>query len=567
MQLLNHRHDMLEFLQNILAALETMLVSPSIFREFTFSRRKTIQHVVRPFYRPLEEFAQEIEGLFTDQLNDECMLSMSEQMRIQFRDRLQNSPHCMLPSYNHTLPNGQEKGTYLALDVGGSTFRVALVELSGRDEGAKGLRIIRIVSSAIDNSVKLLPGTLFFDWMAQKIEAMLADVSDNYGHQDIPLPMGLAWSFPIEQTSIRGGLLLSMGKGFHCSNDTIGQDLGELIMQACQRRNLNVKMDAIVNDSSATLLSRAYTDSATRISIILGTGTNAAIHLPVSAVGSSKFGNRPQTWHDRASHVLVNSELSMFGRGVLPTTRWDDHLNRTHLLPDYQPLEYMITGRYLGEIVRLILLEAVKTAGLFGGTLPLTLSEPYSLDTAIVAVIEGDDSPTLSISRTYIQTHHSFPNPPTPADLLFLRTVCCSVSRRSAAYLATGIHALYRLRSELETEASQLAQQLQTGLPSPAPSPIDDCDGNGKLTIACEGSIINKYPGFRDRCQNYIERTIKAEGKGMKEGDCVVLETAFESAIVGAAVAVACVETDEKEVMVAGKEAEVLIRESIAVDI
>jgi len=152
---------------------------------------------------------------------------------------------------------------------------------------------------------------------------------------------------------------------------------------------VNVRIDAIINDSTATLLARAYLDASTRFAIILGTGCNAAIHLPVTILGPEKFGIRPSSWHEKATHVLVNTELSMFGKGIFPTTPWDDLLNDKHQLPDFQPFEQLISGRYLGEIVRLILVEAIQTAGLFGGEMPEGLSEPYSLDTLTIATIES----------------------------------------------------------------------------------------------------------------------------------------------------------------------------------
>ena len=204
-------------------------------------------------------------------------------------------------------------------------------------------------------------------------------------------------------------MLQNMGKGFRAADGgTLGQDLGELIMNACQRRvsryllwislarsllillkNLNIQIDALVNDSTATLLSRAYIDPSTRFALILGTGCNMAIHLPVSSLGSTKLGTRPQSWHDAASHVLVNTELSMFGRDILPTTRWDDFLNLTHHRPWFQPFEHLTSGRYLGEVVRLIAVEAVQSAGLFDGRVPRGFGEPYAFDTATMAAIEA----------------------------------------------------------------------------------------------------------------------------------------------------------------------------------
>jgi hexokinase len=150
-------------------------------------------------------------------------------------------------------------------------------------------------------------------------------------------------------------------------------------------------VDAIINDGSATLLSRAYSDSFTRFGLILGTGTNASIMLPVTAISDAKFANRPRIWREQAKHVLVNTEFSMFGKHILPMTRWDDYVNRTHNLPDYQPFEYLIGGRYLGEIVRLIIIEAVQTAGLFRNQIPERLLEAYSLETSLLAAIEAYD--------------------------------------------------------------------------------------------------------------------------------------------------------------------------------
>ena len=180
-----------------------------------------------------------------------------------------------------------------------------------------------------------------------------------------------------------------MGKGFLAAHGLLGQDLGDLIQDACSRKGLNVHLNAIVNDSSATLLSKAYLDSTTRFALILGTGVNAAVHLPVHIFSPPKFGERPAEWHDSAKHVIVNTELSMFGGGILPYTRWDEQLLATHPKPDFQPLEHFVAGGYLGEIARLALVEGIQTAGLFGGVVPPSLREVYSLETETLSRIES----------------------------------------------------------------------------------------------------------------------------------------------------------------------------------
>lgn len=181
-----------------------------------------------------------------------------------------------------------------------------------------------------------------------------------------------------------------MGKGFLATRGLLGEDLGEILEAACGRAGLAVALGALVNDGSATLLSQAYRHAATRFGLILGTGTNIAVHLPVGALGRSKFGpERPAAWFAAARHVIVNTELGMFGRrpGLLPRTRWDDCLRAAHPRPDFQPLEHLLAGFYLGEICRLALAEAVETTGLFGGVLPPSLEKPYSLDTATLSQI------------------------------------------------------------------------------------------------------------------------------------------------------------------------------------
>jgi hexokinase len=179
-----------------------------------------------------------------------------------------------------------------------------------------------------------------------------------------------------------------MGKGFLAAHGLLGQDLGDLIQDACSRRGLNVQLNAIVNDSSATLLSKAYHDQTTRFALILGTGFNAAVHLPVHIFHPPKFGTRPSSWHECAKHVIVNTELSMFGGGILPFTKWDERLNSTHKDPHFQPMEHFVSGGYIGEIVRLVLVDGIQNAGLFSGVVPPSLRETYSLETSTLSLME-----------------------------------------------------------------------------------------------------------------------------------------------------------------------------------
>lgn len=147
---------------------------------------------------PAADFLAEAEHLFLGYIEDGGLKRFSRKLKRQFRERLRSNPACMLPSYNSQLPTGHESGQYLALDVGGSTLRVALVELRGRDMAKSESGIVRMDTFKIDSEVRNLRGTEFFDWMAERIHRTVAtDMAEGHSPEH-PLLVGLAWSFPIE---------------------------------------------------------------------------------------------------------------------------------------------------------------------------------------------------------------------------------------------------------------------------------------------------------------------------------------------------------------------------------
>lgn len=331
------------------------------------------------------------------------------------------------------------------------------------------------------------------------------------------------------------------------SDGLLGRDLGDIIKSACQHRGIHVELAAIVNDSTAALLSEAYLNSSTRFGLILGTGVNIAVHLPVPTIGREKFGDRPASWFEKASHVIVNTELGMFGKGILPVTRWDVALNEAHLRPNFQPLEHLVSGCYLGEVCRLILLEAIDTTGLFGGVVPPSLLLPYSLDTETLSFIEAyvadlvscgsiqtpqvtdfshrDTSTSLESSITLFKSRHPSPVEPTPADIAFTQTLASYISRRSSAVVAASLFALWEFKNEAESEHPNINSSTELSMDN--------------HVVAFNGSVIEHYPHYLQNCQGYIDGLL-ASTKG-KSGT-MKLVGAKESSLLGAAVALACLE-------------------------
>lgn len=56
-------------------------------------------------------------------------------------------------------------------------------------------------------------------------------------------------SFPVEQTAIDAGTLLTWTKGFSAKN-AIGQDVVKLLQDAFDKKHIHVRCSALVNDVS-----------------------------------------------------------------------------------------------------------------------------------------------------------------------------------------------------------------------------------------------------------------------------------------------------------------------------
>lgn len=164
-----------------------------------FSDRSSKVTLAEEAPKSLHDFLKEAETALLGPVSGDGLANLSVGLRKQFIKGLESGEQCMLPSYSHLLPQGHEKGQFLALDVGGSTLRVAVVELRGRGvEGCEDSEIVSIQNFKITRELKDLEGMDFFDWMAARIaETITADV-ERENSPEKPIPVAMAWSFPIE---------------------------------------------------------------------------------------------------------------------------------------------------------------------------------------------------------------------------------------------------------------------------------------------------------------------------------------------------------------------------------
>ena len=112
-------------------------------------------------------------------------------------------------------------------------------------------------------------------------------------------------------------------------------------------------------------------------------------------------------------------------------------------------------------------------------------------------------------------------------DFGYLRKVCKAVMTRAAAFLSVAVHSMQMLHDS--THNDQCRRNIE--IPhDETPSPY--------ITVSCLGSVIEKYPGFQQQCQTYLDNLqLKASVSTGLAIPNLKLAVAQESSLTGVAVA------------------------------
>lgn len=132
------------------------------------------------------------------------------------------------------------------MDLGGTNFRVILLHLH---EG----NVIREEFKLYDIADELRTGCgqPLFDYLAE----CLVDFVSEHSLEDIPLPLGFTFSFPMRQHSLDSGCLVTWTKTYNCP-DVVDQDVVKLLQLSLEKYGHNhIDVIAILNDTTGTLVS------------------------------------------------------------------------------------------------------------------------------------------------------------------------------------------------------------------------------------------------------------------------------------------------------------------------
>ncbi|KAF3385226.1 Hexokinase-1 [Penicillium rolfsii] len=573
-----------------------------------------------PSQREYLEFNRRLDDYLAPLYLDEAVLyRLARRFSEVYRDLALTSDQQFLPTPVTQLPTGRETGRYLAIDVGGSNLRVAFIELLGEVEEsdsrpadasersrdtirkAQRQRVKRTLERAwpIQEHLKKDKAEDLFAWIGDCIAEVVAEsLTSDATKKDIPaeLDMGITFSFPIMQESLAEATLMPMGKGFAITSNL---DLRNILLHgyekhtrrpddeeepSSKRRKLfalpKLKIQAITNDTVATLASLAYKvkslpNSRVAMGIIVGTGCNATIPMKLSELHKSK-AKSVNMMDPNAVETIVNTEWTISGAApplqeLNITTKWDVELDRACARPGFQPFEYMTGGRYIGELIRLILFDYLTTVGgLSKRALPANLVQDYALTTTYISDNVAKARSDQELAKTL---NESLP-PPGNSDWRWdartagaFRKIARAVQRRSAGLIAAAVIGLLACCREIElkedsdtntpeTAASPLSNgdvpiSSSTATPSSIatpsnsihghvvpvlqPFPADWQSGPEELVVAYTGGIIQHYPQFKEMCQQHIDRLIMRTGP-QRGGKSVFLREASDGGVIGAGV-------------------------------
>ncbi|XP_020757079.1 hexokinase HKDC1 isoform X1 [Odocoileus virginianus] len=369
------------------------------------------------------------------QLTQEQLVGIQNKMRVEFECGLKKDTHPlatvkMLPTYVCGMPDGTEKGKFLALDLGGTNFRVLLVKIRS------GRRSVRMYNKIFAIPLEIMQGTgeELFDHIVQCI----ADFLDYMGLKGAQLPLGFTFSFPCRQTSIDKGTLIEWTKGFKAT-DCEGEDVVDMLREAIKRRNeFDLDIVAVVNDTVGTMMTCGYEDRNCEVGLIAGTGSNMCY--------MEEMRNIELVEGDEGK-MCINTEWGGFGdNGCLDDiqTQYDKEVDEGSLNPGKQRYEKMTSGMYLGEIVRQILIDLTKQGLLFRGQISERLRTRGIFETKFLSQIESDRLALLQVRRILQQLGLDS----TCEDSIVVKEVCGAVSRRAAQLYGAGLAAIVEKRRE-----------------------------------------------------------------------------------------------------------------------
>ncbi|CAM9022604.1 unnamed protein product [Wickerhamomyces anomalus] len=365
----------------------------------------------------------------------------------------------MIPGWVMEYPTGQETGDYLAIDLGGTNLRVVLVKLLGNSK----FDTVQ-TKYALPDNIRTAKADDLWSFIADSLKVF---VDEHFpGGASKKLPLGFTFSYPASQGAINEGILQRWTKGYDIEG-VEGKDVVPMLQDALAARNVPIDVVALINDTTGTLVASAYADPEAKMGLIFGTGCNGAYYEIVKDI--PKLEGKLSDDIDQNGLMAINCEYGAFDNEhkVLPRTKYDLQVDAESPRPGQQSFEKMISGYYLGELVRLILLDLYNDKHIFKNQDVSLLSKPFIFDTSAPAKIEEDPSDELKDTQELFKETLGVET--TLDERKLIRRLAELIGNRASRLSVCGIAAICKKRNFTTAHC------------------------------AADGSVYNRYPGFKER--------------------------------------------------------------------
>ncbi|XP_041650622.1 hexokinase HKDC1-like [Cheilinus undulatus] len=435
-------------------------------------------HLVSFFFSKLQEDpTKKVDRfLYAMRLNDDQLRDISARFQAEMKKGLSSESNAaaavkMLPTHVRSTPDGSEKGQFLALDLGGSRFKVLQVKVREGVGIKKGE--VKMEEKTYSIPKELLSGraTKLFDHVSESLKDFIQEKNISLQEKH---PLAFTFSFPCEQSCLDQGLLLSWTKKFEVRG-LQGKDVVQTLRDAIDRTgDMDVEVLAMVNDTVATMMTCGFDDKYCDVGLIIGTGTNACYMEAMRNVDLVQGDE---------GRMCVNTEWGAFGDdGALDDfiTEFDRNVDAASRNPGKQIFEKMVSGLYLGEIVRLVVLKMAKLGLLFDGHVSDALRTKGKITTADVAAMEEYKN---GLKNTKNLLMHLDLNP-SQDDCIAVQHASTIVSFRSSNLVAAGLAAiLTRIRHN---------RNLKTL----------------RITVGVDGTLYKTHPQYPKRLHKVVRRLL-----------------------------------------------------------
>ncbi|KAM7502496.1 hypothetical protein LguiB_001400 [Lonicera macranthoides] len=422
----------------------------------------------------------------------------------------------MVLTFIDHLPNGCEKGTYYALHLGGTDFRVLRVQLGGQRPSILGQDVVRQpIPQHLMTSTSEVAEFELFDFIASSLKEFVErEGSPPEILQVKRRELGFTFAFPVRHMSVSSGYLIKWTKGFSIE-EMVGKDVAEHLQRAVSSKGLDMRVAALVNDTVGTLAYEHYHDEDTVVAVIIGTGTNACYLERADAI------IKCQGLLTSSGSMVVNMEWGNFWSSHLPRTLYDIDLDADSPNPNDQGFEKMISGMYLGDIVRRVILRMSQESDVFG-PVSAKLSTRFALRTKLMAAMHEDDSPDLREVEDILKDILEIPDVPLKVRKLVVK-VCDVVTRRAARLVAAGIVGILK----------KIGRDGSGGIASGRIKGHSHSKMR-RTVVAVEGGLYTNYTMFRE----YLNEAV-AEILGEEISPYVTLKGTEDGSGIGAALVAA----------------------------